>query len=132
MLERMLQRAGIMNDPLVLEDLNEALGKYEKNPHRLSSNRQIADSFWKDRELQELPYQRGDMIAIMIDEHIRTRTQGTKSLDDFMIDLFRNPPPSPVTSQLLLQRIGAWVEAEMLATITQSVLDGKDVPIPRH
>ncbi len=51
------------------------------------------------------------LIAVVLDQHIRDRSNGEKSLDDFMRDLFRNPlQESPVTTEVLLERLSSWVE----------------------
>ena len=129
---RLLLRAGLAKASDVVTDLNSALAKYQSNPVRTANNQQIAQLFWKERNYQELPYQRGDLIATVIDEHIRVRSKQSQSLDDLMVELFRQPCESPITSEALLERIGKWVSPELLARIRSIVMEGADIPLPEQ
>jgi predicted metalloprotease with PDZ domain len=44
----------------------------------------VAEAFWTNSDVGEVPYQRGDLIALYVDHAIRARSQGARSLDDLM------------------------------------------------
>lgn len=130
---RMLIRAGYMNDENYAQALSRALRNYDSNPMKGERNERIQEGFWSDRQVQELPYQRGDMLAVVLDQHIRTKTNGEKSLDDFMRELFRTPlDPNKVDSEVLFERLKSWVEPEMLRHVEMVVRDGAAVELPSH
>lgn len=130
---RMLVRAGYANDESYAQALSRALRNYDSNPMKAERNERIQEEFWSNRQVQELPYQRGDMLAVVIDQHIRTKTNGEKSLDDFMRELFRKPlDPNKVDSEVLFERLKSWVEPEMLRHIERVVRDGAAVELPSH
>ncbi len=60
---------------------NEALKAYASSPYRTTPNTIVTEKFWSDDQVQKLPYQRGSMLAAMLDT--RWRAQG-KSIDGFM------------------------------------------------
>lgn len=60
---------------------NATLAAYAASPYRTSPNAIVAEKFWSDSHIYKLPYQRGAILAALLDA--RWRTQG-KSLDGFM------------------------------------------------
>ncbi len=130
---RQLYLAGLMSGDALAGELSQAVQAYDANPHRLAPNALIAQAFWQQREVGELPYHRGDLVALLLDEHIRHRSDGRQSLDDFMLDLFRRPiAGAPITSDVLLRRIGEWADEEVVQEIRRIVVDGAEVPLPER
>jgi predicted metalloprotease with PDZ domain len=84
---RLLYRAGLVSLEETLERLNDVLSRYMLSPARNVSNLGTLANFWKDKNVHELPYLRGDLVAIMTDHAIREASQGKQSLDDLMRDL---------------------------------------------
>ncbi len=128
---RVLFRAGLITAEQFLADLNSALRAYESNEFKLATNAVIAESFWSNHNVRDLPYRRGDMLAVFLDEQIRTQSEGRQSLDDLIVDLFRNPiAEHPMTTELLLDRISQFVDETVFDQIRQVVVAGAEVPIP--
>jgi len=129
---RILLRSQLFTPEQFAQDLNSVLARYEANPARHRGMDFVRTEFWKDRDAQELPYQQGDLVALMLDEHIAQRSNGTKSLDDFMIDLFLHPiADSPITTESLLTRIQTWVDADTTERVREMVLHGADLELPK-
>jgi predicted metalloprotease with PDZ domain len=68
---------------------NEKLKAYDLSPMRTAPNQAIFDGFWTSRAAQELPYQRGMLLATKWDHEIRIRTKGRKDLDDVLMRMQR-------------------------------------------
>lgn len=129
---KILLRSGLITPNEFVADLNNALRLYDEIPLRLADNDKIRAGFWTNQDAQQLPYQRGDMLALMLDEHIQSKTGGKQSLDDFLLDLFRNRPTGgPVTSELLFSRLQSLVDQEVISHVRDSVLQGGNVSIPK-
>jgi len=64
---------------------NLTLKRYAGSPARLAPNKQIGDGFWKDSNLQQLPYDRGLLFATRVDQELRRASQGMVSLDDVVL-----------------------------------------------
>lgn len=80
---RLLVRQGVWGPREFASDLNRMLAAYAQSPARAAPNSRILTDFWSDRDLQQLPYQRGRFLATLWDK--RLRAQG-RDLDDVMLE----------------------------------------------
>lgn len=78
---RILLRAGLTTPEEHLETLNRALRIQADAPQGLG-NAEIARAFFSDRRIAGLPYQRGLLLALSLDERLRDSTGGARDLDD--------------------------------------------------
>jgi predicted metalloprotease with PDZ domain len=85
--------AELITDEQYLNDLNEQLHGYQTNPLRDISNEELAEQFWTSRHAQKLAYQRGAVIALVLDRTIRERSGGASSLADVMRKLHQTEQP---------------------------------------
>lgn len=70
---RMLVRQGLWTPQQFADDLNEMLSAYAQSPVREAPNARILADFWSDRDVQQLPYQRGRLLASIWDARLRAR-----------------------------------------------------------
>jgi len=63
---------------------NEKLQAYDLSPEREADNARIVSGFWSSRHLQELPYQRGLLMATAWDARVRRATGGRRDFDDVL------------------------------------------------
>jgi predicted metalloprotease with PDZ domain len=99
-------RGGLTTYSEYLDYLNRGLRRYELSPLR-----DMKETAWKSiphssGEGYELSYERGGAIALWADAAIRTRSNGTSSLDNVMFDLvhqseLENPPPDLTEERVL-------------------------------
>jgi predicted metalloprotease with PDZ domain len=81
---RTLLRAGFWTPEDWVKHWNEVISEYQNSPARLMPAADTVDKFWSDATVRELPYQRGALIALTIDQRIKEATNQSKSLDDVM------------------------------------------------
>lgn len=77
---------------------------YDMSPVRRAPNRRIEQDFWNHPEVEQLPYDRGAMLAYLLDARLLDRTQGKRSLDDVvrhMRDRFGHEPALGVRDNLV-------------------------------
>jgi predicted metalloprotease with PDZ domain len=67
---RMLVREGLWTPQDFANDFNEMLSAYAQSPVRTAPNTRIQADFWSDRDVQQLPYQRGRMLATIWDRRL--------------------------------------------------------------
>ncbi len=131
---RILHTAGIIDDRAYAANLSDAVGAYDANPFKNAPNQKIRDEFWKNQSVGQLPYQRGDLIALWLDERLRTITKGEGSLDDFMRRLHDkhkdDPAPPAVITDEILALISEALGADVAATVRAWVIDGISVELP--
>lgn len=90
---QLLRRAGLMTTEEYLAEMARSISTYEATPGRLVQTAESAsfDAWIKHYRPDENSvntalsyYLRGDLLGMLLDIEIRTRTKGTKTLDDVM------------------------------------------------
>lgn len=61
---RLLVKAGLWNRERYAEAVNGVIQKYLASPARNFDNRATADNFWKRQDAGQMPYQRGELVAL--------------------------------------------------------------------
>lgn len=127
---KLLLRAGLIDEDTFLEDLNGRLYAYYTSPVRNAPNARIVDDYWNDRHVQQLPYQRGDLLAALWDAEIREVSDGERSLDHVMHDLLRRADREGVrTSRGLLRTVlSAYLERDVGPDLERYVDEGETIP----
>lgn len=82
---RALLRAGLWTPAEFLAELNRVLLRNAGSPVRTLPNSAIAERFWTDNNVQQLPYDRGHLLALMLDHRVRAHTAGRADMDDVMV-----------------------------------------------
>jgi predicted metalloprotease with PDZ domain len=81
---RVLYGSGIWTFADYLDDANRVLLRYATNPSRMASGAEIAAKFWQDPNIEQLPYDRGHLLALLLDARLRTASRGRIGLDDVL------------------------------------------------
>jgi predicted metalloprotease with PDZ domain len=121
---RILRHTGLINDSQWIEQLNKTCKSLWLSPVANAPARKMLGEFWSRQEVQKLPYQRGEIVALMLDEQIRRGGKG-RTLDDFMREVFSsaiNGDASP--SDQLLARMAQWTTPRFADSIRGIVVDG--------
>lgn len=79
-------RSGGISMEKFIEELNNFFQSYYLSPVLNAANIRIAQDFWKNYDVERLPYLRGFMFAIYLNYQIKAISQD-KSLDNLMLDL---------------------------------------------
>lgn len=82
---RVLVREGQWTPAEFAADLNLMLRAYAESPARTEPNARVVADFWNNRAVQQLPYQRGRLLATVWDA--RLRAAGGRDLDDVILDM---------------------------------------------
>jgi predicted metalloprotease with PDZ domain len=113
-----------------LHDLNQQIRDYELNPLREQSNEELAERFWSSRHAHDLAYQRGALVALMLDHQIREHTDGSKTLADVMGRLLVTEQPAELdANSYLFETFGTFVSEDYLEMMRSQVIDGAHVSI---
>jgi len=86
--ERVLPlRAGKITADAFLNDLNTTAGRYYTDILNTAPNSEIDKRFWADTRIRVLPYDRGSMYFAALDQKLRARSHGARSLDDLVLSM---------------------------------------------
>ncbi|WP_241126909.1 M61 family metallopeptidase [Novosphingobium terrae] len=84
---RLPLRYGLITPEAFLRDLNKHAGRYYTSAMAEAPNSEVPKRFWADTRIRTLPYDRGMLYFATIDDAVRKRSQGKRSLDDLMLAL---------------------------------------------
>jgi predicted metalloprotease with PDZ domain len=131
---RVLYSAGLWTDQQYATDLSDSLGRYDQNPERDAPNARIADAFWTDPNVRELPYRRGDLVALALDERIRADSAGGRSLDTFLRDVLTRAVQNGVhpDEASLVALMASYTDDAFAARMQTFIENGGEPPIPDH
>lgn len=129
---RLLLRAGVIDVDRYAALVNDTSVRYSTNPRRNAPNRRIQRDFWRDEAVGELPYQRGCLVAHLLDQRIRSRSQGRRSLDDLMRALAAHARRTGqrVDTPQLLARFARATSARFADRLRGIVVDGDSIDLP--
>ncbi len=129
---RLLYRAGLLSLTTYVENLEQEIHDYRSSPARNEPNARIQAAFWKSRDLEKLPYLRGDLIALLVDREISRTSNHARSLDDLMRELVAGASThgATVTTDKLLARIAHETSAAFAARLRATIVDGATLDLP--
>jgi predicted metalloprotease with PDZ domain len=78
---KVLLRSGIWTLAQWAADKNETLLRYGTSPAKTVAAADVSARFWTDEALQQVSYDRGHLLAAILDAQIAARTGGAQSLD---------------------------------------------------
>lgn len=80
-------RAGLIPPSTFIKAVNKAAQAYYTNPLRNLPNEKIAADFWRDKNVQGLPYQRGYFYFVDTNQKLLAASKGKVSLDTLILRL---------------------------------------------
>jgi len=121
-------RAGLINPEEFLTGLNAQALSYYANPLRNLPSSEVAERFWTDTRVRNIPYDRGALYLASVDAAVRGKSMGTRSLDDLMFDMLDRLQSgqaydSAAWSTLLNRELGAEGPAQYQAMIAGELLE---------
>ena len=105
---RLLLRDGIWSVEDFVSGLNDVLFAFANSPVRTAPNSRIVADFWNDPSVGKLPYQRGQLLAMVWDHQLRGATKGERDLDDVVLAMkarAAGPAKPPLASQLFVEEM---------------------------
>ena len=82
---RLLVRDRLLSVEETAKRLNEIMWEYAFSTARNVPNAKLRSEFWRDQAVHELPYQRGLLLAALVDGRLRSDSGGARDLDDVMV-----------------------------------------------
>lgn len=82
-------RFGLMSTEDFLLDLNRTAGRYYTNALAGTPNAEIPAHFWSNTLIRVLPYDRGALYFATVDDAVREKSQGRRSLDDLLLAMLQ-------------------------------------------
>ena len=82
-------RAGLLTVDELLESINDIATRHFDNKRAAATNDEIRRDFFRDPAISIVPYTRGALYAAELDAALRHASQGRRTLDDLLRELYR-------------------------------------------
>ncbi len=134
---KILVKSGHWSEEDFVNKLNTSiLPEYERNPVKTVPNDSITqETFWSNYNYQKLPYQRGLLYALLIDQQIKQQSGGRLSLDNLMADLLqacKAHAPLRMNSSLWLAHMSKYLGEEVNLQFEQYIVKGQPIDFSSH
>lgn len=129
---RTSMRGGLWSPEDFAAAFNASLEGYDLSPVRTAPNTRILADFWRDSDVEKLPYRRGMLLATLWDYRIRAASAGRRDLDDVLLEMQevaarRRDVPADRILPVAMRRVGG---IEIAVDLTTLVQEGAVVPLP--
>lgn len=129
---RLMYRGGLIDRERYASSASHTLELYATSPVRDEPNARVLKDFWNDRHVQKLPYYRGDIVAMILDENIRRVSGATRSLDDVMRELLEVSRSGVLLNvDNVMTAFAKYADEETVTSIRRIVTDGGMPHLPR-
>lgn len=82
---RLAFRFGLIGPDDFIADVNSGAARYYTSSMATAPNSEVPKRFWADTRIRTLPYDRGMLYFVTVDEAVRKASNGTRSMDDLML-----------------------------------------------
>lgn len=121
-------RSGGISIEDFMSECNELLSNYYLSPMINEPNALIKDSFWKDNDIQKLPYLRGFVFALYLNGCIK-QNDGRKSIDNITFDLFKVSQQEKFSVKLFKKIAQSYIPQGIEREITEFIENGKTIDL---
>jgi predicted metalloprotease with PDZ domain len=130
--ERVLWRAGLLDDSAYARALSAAWRELAFSPARYAPFDSVAGRFWSDDAAQRLPYLRGHLFAVALDDRVRTATAGRSSLETVVGSLVAGAGADgrAMTDSVLAAALAPALGDSAAPLIARQIRDGAPLPAP--
>lgn len=119
-------RGGSADSATTIAHINMILREDAESPFRASPNSVVGEQFWTDSNAQRLPYQRGEIFAMLIDHHIRTGTEDARDLDDVIAYMQETAEDGPAPTRFV-SSVEAATGIDISDLFQRHIIDGEPV-----
>lgn len=130
--DRILLQAKLIDYAEYLERLNQIVTEYWSSPDRNWTQEEWLERNETHDAEYELPYARGAVVALWVDQRIRQNTAGKSSLDGRMFSLLQRKPSRHLNSDFLLSVLSKGMSNDDAVALRSFVEQGKTIPLPER
>jgi len=128
---RVLVREGLWTPAQFAEDFNQTLRAYAQSPARTEPNTRILADFWSSQPVQQLPYQRGRMLATIWDA--RLRAAGGRDFDDVLLTMRDRAASGDATlANDLFAAVTQEMNLDVSGDVERHVMRGEAILLPEE
>jgi predicted metalloprotease with PDZ domain len=125
-------RAGRITLDEYVQSVNDLLTTVWMSPARNATNERVLQDFWKNNDVQKLPYYRGNLLALEWNAQIREASGGRQSFDEVVYALEKRAggKSAPLTAERFDTVLAPFTGRSALPDIAR-VVDRGELIVPR-
>ena len=127
---RLLVRQGLWGVAEFTEDLNTMLRAYAFSSAREAPNARIGADFWNDQDVNNLPYQRGRLMATIWDARLRARGRSLDLLMHTLRDRVASGEAAGAAGPAFVRLAAASMEGAFVSDYENHIVAGQPVLLP--
>ena len=113
-----------------VRSINEHISDYYLSPVRNEDNHTLSKNYWSTRAYNHLPYKKGFVYALYIDQLIQKESSSRYSLDNIMFDLVHaHNNKQELTSELILTLVEKYAGKNIQKLHEDVIIKGATVPV---
>ncbi|HEX5076241.1 MAG TPA: hypothetical protein VFW03_23715 [Gemmatimonadaceae bacterium] len=116
------RRLGLQPIKVFVAELNRLSQQYNGNPYRNATGEAARAAAWADKNAESLQYVRGSLYFFTLDAAIRQASDGERSLDDILLELFARRTDGEIVSVRTFTNAVARVLGRRVAAELDSVV----------
>ncbi|XLM33615.1 MAG: M61 family peptidase [Rickettsia africae] len=121
-------RSSVITLEEFVEEFNKFFENYYLSPVINEPNNLIETDYWQDYAVQRLPYYRGFVLALYLDNFIKENNK-SKSLDNVMLDLFKTSKEQEFSSDYFKTIVKNYVPKGIDKEINEYIEQGKTIDL---
>ncbi|MFV9883600.1 MAG: M61 family peptidase [Rickettsia conorii subsp. raoultii] len=121
-------RSSVITLEEFVEEFNKFFENYYLSPVINEPNNLIETDYWQDYAVQRLPYYRGFVLALYLDNFIKENNK-SKSLDNVMLDLFKTSKEQEFSSDYFKKIVKNYVPKGIDKEINEYIEQGKTIDL---
>ncbi len=130
---RSMVAAGLWTAQDFAAKLNEDMQEHDMMAVRSASMAEIADGFWRNPDMAKMPYRRGMLFALWLDERLLAATAGKTGLDDVLRHMSQIAPPDAAerggARAVLVQAVRELAALDITAELASHIDAGKPLAL---
>jgi predicted metalloprotease with PDZ domain len=127
---KLLYSSGLITLDQYVASMNRIIADYYLSPVKNESKSKLGELYWTSREYNDLPYRKGAVYALYLDQYIRSQSKSKYSLDDVMFSLLKaSKNKQPVTESLFVQLVKEYSNTDIHALHTNMINNGSLIPV---
>lgn len=121
-------RSGGISLEEFIDECNQILRNYYLSPVINQPNTTIKNSYWKNENVQKLPYTRGFVFAVYLNSLIKLHDD-TKSIDNIILDLFKIAKQQPFSVKSFKESAKNYIFQGIEQEIARFIDQGKTIDL---
>jgi hypothetical protein len=124
-------RAGLVDTPEFLDLINRKAVRYYTNPLMNIQNQDVPAAFWRSRNGQIVPYDRGFFYFVDVNQKLRVTTERKVSLDHLVLKMIENRKNGqPYTAEAWLKLAGESLGPAAASDYERYIVKGNTIVVP--